>query len=690
MPHTVLALLASALAAPATHGAAVFARDLGVFPGAPVPAAEAALAAVDVAPLDPTAVRPWRGRERVRFRQTHGGVPVLGAGAVVQREADGRVSALSARTHAGLTVDPAPRVPAAAAEATARAAAPTTDRVLRRDLWVVADGDGGRLVWQVHLRGPDPTDAWRVQVDAHSGRVRAIAPDGAHARGRVFGRRAVPEELIEVELADLLPEAAGLSGDTVTVTSQAFEGDAEVRTSWAAPDASGDFLYDPDHSLADDGFAEVHAYHHVQQTWRYFHDTFDHPVPDRVEVTVNYTGGPGAAYDNAYFTYGDGGIYTLTFGQGRDMDWSYDPGIVIHEFGHGVVDDVIGLLDSISYPFNMDEHGLHPAPGGLTEGLPDYWSTTRNDRSTQAEFADGSPIRDSDNDATCPGSILGEAHADGVIIGGTTWDIRQALGADVSDPVVYGAMGLLTPTASYADFAAALVAATEALVADGAAPDDAVETVQGIVDARGLSTCGRAVPVDADTPATMTWLGADIIDPAACVIARNAGIQLTPPFQVTWTAPAAPAGQRLAGVALSVALDGPVTEADDLQYALVATTDPLVRFRVEELSLLGMTFPLPREPDNAVWMDENNPTAARLSAADLGLDALAPGDTVTFALAGMNCVTTRATVTATPVFEAAPPAGGEEDGKGGCGGGGAAVALLPLALLGIRRRTHPL
>jgi Zn-dependent metalloprotease len=657
---------------------------------------------VDAASLVVDRVQTWRGRERIHLRQTHGGVPILGAGAVLQRDSSGQFTALSLSLQPRITADGAPSVDQAAAEAIARARAPSAPDVTGATLWIQPDGGAGRLVWRLHLRGSGTGTATRVTVDAHTGDVVGLQPDRVSADGRVFLRRAIEEELTIVALDDLAEEDDddALTGTVVEVASQAWDGQDEIRVQHATPDNAGDFLFEPDHTLDDDGFAEVHTYFHVQQTRAYFRDTHGHPVPNKVTVTVNNTGSPGGDFDNAYFEYGLGSTYTLTFGQGADMDWSYDPGIVIHEFGHGVVDDVIDMMEHVTYPINMDENGLHPAPGGLTEGLPDYWSTTRNDRSTQAEFADGTPIRDSDNDATCPESIMGEAHQDGIVIGGTTWEIREALGAEVTDQLVYGAMGLLTSAPTYAEFGGTLVTAAEALADDGMLTDADVQTVQDIVDDRGLSDCGRSVPFDEETPATGTWLGADLFDASLCEFARNAGIHITPPFQYAFTIPSPPSGERVVALDLTIELNklglGTLGD-DDVSYEVAVAQNELVRFNVEELEIAGLAFPLPKDPANAVWTADGSPSEARITAEALGLDALPPGETLTIALSGMNCATTSLEITASTVTEPVPATTNAGDNGGGCGngcgddgdasGGGSAAALLfPLMLLGVGRR----
>lgn len=696
-----LTLLAPALLAPAWAGPGrgepgqVHVRDLpdtGATPAVRV--RDALLAAdvdvdVDVAVLEASS---WRGRTRLHLEQRHGGVPVIGGAVTAQVEPDGRIPLVLGRVHAGLGVSSAPSLPAAEARRRAASRVPGARGSSPPSLHVLPDGGAGRLVWRTWIPTTDGGAPWRVLVDAHDGTIRVAAPFGAESVGRVFGNRAVADQLMDVELEGLPDGAASLDGGVVQVRSQSWAGETELQVSWATPDGAGDYLFEPDHPATDDAFAEVNAWWHATRTHAYFAEVHDHPVPDRVDVLVNNTGSAGGAYDNAFFTYGEDGRYTLTFGQGADMDWSYDPGIVIHELGHGIVNDQTGMLETISYPINMDAHGLHPAPGGLTEGLPDYWSTTRNDRSTQAEFADGTPLRDSDNDATCPESILGEAHQDGVVIGGTTWEIREALGPGPTDLLVYGATGLAGGSPTYADFAAALAVTAEALAADGVIAPADVETVRDITEARGLDRCGRAVPVAEGAPASFIWLGADLFDASLCGLVRGVGVQLTPPFQLEATVPPPPPDAEITGLSVRVEAT-PITPGaladDDLQYAIVATRGELVRFEVQPLELLGSTFTLPREPANADWIVADQPSTAVLPLEGAGLAA---GDAIFLTLAGMNCRTTDAEVAISwETRPTAAPAQPLATGGGGCGGkGAAALLLLPLGLFGLRRRMSAL
>lgn len=659
--------------------------------GAPVSqriGAALADAGVPARTLAEQALPSWRGRTRVRLAQEHEGVPVIGATLVAQVGRDGGIALVQGRL-ASPTVRTSPDLAPDAAARIAQARVPGSRGADAPILQVLPDGAAGRLVW--HTRVSTVDGPWRVLVDAHDGTVRVAAPLRAHALGRVYGNRAEPAQLTDVPL-DWLPDAAvDLDGGVVRVRSRAWEGDTPAATA----DEAGDFLYEPDAASATDAFAEVNALWHATRTHAYFADVHGHPVPDAVDVLVNHTGSPGGAYDNAFFTYGDDGRYTLTFGQGADMDWSYDPGIVIHEFGHGIVDDQTGMLGVISYPLHMDEHGLHPAPGGLTEGLPDYWSTTRNDRSDSAELADGTPIRDSDNDARVPQSVLGEAHWDGVVIGGTTWEIREALGPAATDALVYGATGLVGSTPTYGDFAAALEVTGAALVEDGVLGSEDLDLIEDVLDQRGLRGAGRAIAVDPAAPPTLTWIGADVFDASFCEAMRVVDVPLTPPFQLAFTVPPAPEATEITGLSLRIEahpLAGGTFADGDLFYDVVASRGELVRFHVAPVELLGSTWTLPREPVNADWQFPSEPDEVTLYADDLGEDVFTEGETIHVALPGTNCRS--ATLEVVPEWQTSPtpaPPVARATGGGGCRGKGAAAAfILPLGLLGLRRRMSAL
>lgn len=648
--------------------------------------------AVAAEPLGP----PQRRGGVARAEQLHGGVPVLGGGVVT--DLAGRRLADTRRR--GLTVPSTPTL--SEAEARSLALRPFVrargrEVALRCEagaLTVLSDGQGGRLLWRFRCRGEGPADVWRVSIDAHDGRLLERAPERLSASGQVYAQAPTEDELDVVDLPGLSGGGA-LAGEVVDVKSVTFSATGEQQlVRWAAADVDGNFYFSPDQGDPEDPFVEVNAYWHATQTYAFFQETFAHPVPEVVQVYTNYREAKGEGYDNAYFTYGPSGGYQLTFGQGITTDFGYDPGVVIHEFSHGIVEDVVGMMTAMSYPVNMDEYGLHPAPGGLTEGLPDYWSVTRNDRSTAAVMADGTPIRDLDNGATCPASVLGEAHQDGEVIGGSTWEIREALGAAATDALVYGAMQRLSTSPTYAEFAAALVDAAGDLVSEGRLTEAEVSVVRDIVDARGLSTCGRDTPISPEQPGAGYLLGADFVDASLCEVVRGLGVRIGAPFQYTLTIPEDPEGRQVTGLSLNIDLSRPnggTLHDSDLDYTVYARADELVHYEINPLDILGYTFLLPTGSDNADLEWPGAPASVSVTAEALGIEVLPAGSTWTFGILGMNCVTTAVEVTPAFTWSEPPPAqinplAGEY--VGGCAGLRSAL-LLPwvgLGIFGLRRR----
>ncbi|MDD2999478.1 MAG: M36 family metallopeptidase, partial [Candidatus Riflebacteria bacterium] len=79
--------------------------------------------------------------------------------------------------------------------------------------------------------------------------------------------------------------------------------------------------------------------------------------------------------------------------------------------------------------------------GAINEGQADYFACTVTDDPLLGEWAVakmGKPyLRILENDLHYPQDIQGEVHADGKIWGAVLWDIRKALGKDVSDMLIY-------------------------------------------------------------------------------------------------------------------------------------------------------------------------------------------------------------------------------------------------------------
>jgi Zn-dependent metalloprotease len=148
------------------------------------------------------------------------------------------------------------------------------------------------------------------------------------------------------------------------------------------------------------------------------HDKLDRPMKAVVHLGDNY--------DNAYFSPWQG---MLAFGDGNKFNClAREAGIAYHEYSHAV-------LNSIKYLSYSGESGA------LNEGQADYFACSVTDDPLLGEWAvakmEKPYLRILENDLHYPEDIEGEVHADGKIWGATLWDLRQALGKEVADTLIY-------------------------------------------------------------------------------------------------------------------------------------------------------------------------------------------------------------------------------------------------------------
>lgn len=443
----------------------------------------------------------------VRFAEELGGVPVLGSHAVVRFAPDRTIDYVGAAP-VPLVLANGDSVVRTAADALAVAGAVLPQAVEPHDAVAVLVPLFGELVpaWQLDVRHLAVARAERLFLDARSGAVLARLPRALDARGSVFANNPDTDMgmATEVELTDLT--GSRLTGRYLRVAScnaQAGTGCAPVG--YAEPDAAGDFLFAPAESrVFDDPFAEVNAYHHASVVARYFRDTHAFTwtcgASTSMEVLVNYSEAPSTAYDNAAYVPGggSGGCGLLIFGEGSLGDFAYDGDVIYHEYGHAVTDVLTDILG-----FASNNLGVNYFPLAVNEGTSDYWAATIQGNPEVAEsFSDASglggtgSLRVIANDLRCPNDLIGEGHFDGRIHSAVVWDLREALGADDADQILYGALGTYLGGVSLEDAAVGLRATAVTLAEMGMVDATAPTVLDGIIAAHGLVDCDRVVPLD--------------------------------------------------------------------------------------------------------------------------------------------------------------------------------------------------
>ncbi|WP_432178919.1 M4 family metallopeptidase [Streptomyces sp. NBC_00063] len=220
-----------------------------------------------------------------------------------------------------------------------------------------------------------------------------------------------------------------------------------------------------------------------------------------VGVTAN--GGP---YDNAFW---DGSKMVYGQGSGDFRTFSADTDVVGHEMTHGVTEHTAGLVyagqsgaineaisDYFGNAIDLEANGQSmddPDSGLLGEDL----CTTLSPR----ECA----LRDLNDGATTSKNFIGVTyrgdnggvHLNSTIFSGALWDMRQDLGGDLADKIVYRALtAYMTPLDGFTEGRAAVVAAAQEL----GVTKDQLKKVKSSFDAHGIVPGWEtALGIDTDT-----------------------------------------------------------------------------------------------------------------------------------------------------------------------------------------------
>ncbi|MBF0410677.1 MAG: M36 family metallopeptidase [Candidatus Riflebacteria bacterium] len=177
------------------------------------------------------------------------------------------------------------------------------------------------------------------------------------------------------------------------------------------------------YDVNDTHFDEANVYYHIN----FVHDFFasfgftklDRPVP----VVVHY----GDKLDNAVF---DSVFGVIGFGDGDNYhSFAKEETIIYHEYSHCALNEIIKMK-------NAGESGA------MNEGQADYFGSSMTNDPLHGEYVSskaGLPyIRNLVNNLTYPTDIVGKVHKDGQIWSGTLWDLRKALGSEITDRLLHG------------------------------------------------------------------------------------------------------------------------------------------------------------------------------------------------------------------------------------------------------------
>ncbi|MBX3185109.1 MAG: hypothetical protein KIT72_00170 [Polyangiaceae bacterium] len=471
------------------------------------------------------------GIRTVRFSQRHQGLPVFDSHVVV-RTAGGRVDSVVVDVARSLHVAPNPALSPAEALRHAVEFARHNPRLsmniapAETELGVLRDDSvGGILVWRVDI--PTVDGGWRTYVNAKSGVIHGQAPRAVHAHGRVYPRDPVTTPNLEdVELLELVAsDPQRLTGWNGHLTVTNYSGGDINRGSITVvqevgPNSGEDFLYDPPTNPRDteDAFAQVNLYYHLTRMKEFYEANLavDMSAASWKLTAVANVQDNGSLMDNAFFSpQGITGDFRapnlIGIGQGSVVDFALDSDVFLHEFTHYVSHNAIGYNGG---QVATSAYGLSPWGGSIDEGISDYFACSENGDPLLGETSLGALGAQRNLAAptkTCPSDMVGEVHADGELIGNLGWHLREELGKEVADQLVWGAASLLTTTSTFGDFGRGLKQTAAAMEQAGTLTAADLTTVEAAVTARGLDQCDNVLPLEAGSPVATNMLGLDMV-----------------------------------------------------------------------------------------------------------------------------------------------------------------------------------
>ena len=306
--------------------------------------------------------------------------------------------------------------------------------------------------WKIVVSGKKVGE-WKFYIDVLTKKIlkKINLIKSAVAKGRVFDpnpvvklngvkltpRAKIPDEAyVEVELKGL-DKSGKLEGPYVNTS----------KTKNRVKRSNMNFLFKKEQRP----FKEVMVYYHIDKMQRYIQELgFNNVMNKSIAVDID-----GEVEDNSYYFPKS---KSLQFGIGG-VDDAEDAEVIIHEYGHAIQDDIVP---------GFGQEGEARAMG---EGFGDYLAASFFSSNKPASFrpafatwdayfeGTGKPKswRRLDSTKKYPGDMRHEEHDDGEIWASCLWQIRNALGGKQTDKLVIAHHFLLSPNASFADAAKALI-----------------------------------------------------------------------------------------------------------------------------------------------------------------------------------------------------------------------------------------
>ena len=327
----------------------------------------------------------------------------------------------------------------------------------------------GRRGWRIVVATDEPVHEWELWVDGDSGatEIRRDLIWFVDGSGYVYRPNPMTQTglLTFVDADDA--DSAELTAARRLVTIPGLDGSGHMVGDYVDAHHSSGYMVDEaslvfDFTRSQGEFEEVNAYYnidHAQRNLQALGFTGAKIIADfPIEVFINAT-----TQDNSWYSPSN---KTITFGSGG-VDDAEDGDIVIHEYGHALMDDAVPGYGSSSQAGAIGE--------AFADMLAVFTPTGDDDLLDRAcvgpwdalSYSDDTPpcLRRTDGDKHYPEHWENETHADGEIWTGAMWELPAATGLSRNQvlQLLVEALFLFDPDVSFAESAAAIISADNSL-----------------------------------------------------------------------------------------------------------------------------------------------------------------------------------------------------------------------------------
>jgi Zn-dependent metalloprotease len=327
------------------------------------------------------------------------------------------------------------------------------------------------LAWKVILNAEKPKAEYKIYFDAVTGAVidKINLLKYAEGVGLVFDPNPVVM-LNDTKLEDtsVIPDSAYKQVKLPDLKNTGMLDGPFVNTSTTrnrVKKSDLKFLFKRD----DRAFKEVMVYFHIDSVQRYIQSLgFTNVLNKSIAVNTD-----GTVDDQSFYSPV---TKSLTFGTGG-VDDAEDAEIVLHEYGHALLDDQVpGFGRSKEAEAISEAFGDYLAASFFSDKKPAILKPTIGNWDAVA-YSGGEPpcLRRLDSNKKYPKDIKGEPHDDGEIWSACLWEVRAALGRTITDKLVIAHHFLLSPQAGFEDAANALITADKNL--NNGQHEDAIRNV---------------------------------------------------------------------------------------------------------------------------------------------------------------------------------------------------------------------